>query len=95
MRDRPDVPRLFQQDSGPIRAGQARRAREKRTDREGVTLRDTLRSDFVAKLSGCRTRAKFANQDGELGNGRSERIRTSGPCVPNTVLYQAELHSDT
>ena len=27
--------------------------------------------------------------------GRSERIRTSGPCVPNTVLYQAELHSDT
>ena len=28
-------------------------------------------------------------------NGRSERIRTSGPCVPNTVLYQAELHSDT
>ena len=27
-------------------------------------------------------------------NGRSERIRTSGPCVPNTVLYQAELHSD-
>ena len=30
-----------------------------------------------------------------IGNyGRSERIRTSGPCVPNTVLYQAELHSD-
>jgi hypothetical protein len=27
------------------------------------------------------------------GPGRSERIRTSGPCVPNTVLYQAELHS--
>ncbi len=26
-------------------------------------------------------------------NGRSERIRTSGPSVPNTVLYQAELHS--
>ena len=28
-------------------------------------------------------------------SGRSERIRTSGPCVPNTVLYQAELHSVT
>ena len=28
-----------------------------------------------------------------VGPGRSERIRTSGPCVPNTVLYQAELHS--
>ena len=26
-------------------------------------------------------------------NGRSERIRTSGPCLPKTVLYQAELHS--
>ena len=25
--------------------------------------------------------------------GRSERIRTSGPCLPKTVLYQAELHS--
>ena len=29
-----------------------------------------------------------------LLNGRSERIRTSGPCLPKTVLYQAELHSD-
>ena len=26
--------------------------------------------------------------------GRGERIRTSGPCLPKTVLYQAELHSD-
>ena len=26
--------------------------------------------------------------------GRSEMIRTSGPCLPKTVLYQAELHSD-
>lgn len=24
---------------------------------------------------------------------RSERIRTSGPCLPKAVLYQAELHS--
>jgi hypothetical protein len=30
---------------------------------------------------------------GLSGNGRSERIRTSGPYVPNVVLYQAELHS--
>ena len=28
-------------------------------------------------------------------SGRSERIRTSGPYVPNVVLYQAELHSVT
>jgi hypothetical protein len=27
--------------------------------------------------------------------GRSEWIRTTGPYVPNVVLYQAELHSDT
>ena len=27
-------------------------------------------------------------------SGRSERIRTSGPRLPKTVLYQAELHSD-
>ena len=26
--------------------------------------------------------------------GRGERIWTSGPCLPKTVLYQAELHSD-
>jgi hypothetical protein len=27
-------------------------------------------------------------------NGRGERIRTSDSCVPNAVLYQAELHPD-
>lgn len=27
-------------------------------------------------------------------DGRSERIRTFGPYVPNVVLYRAELHSD-
>ncbi len=27
-------------------------------------------------------------------NGREERIRTSGPCLPKTVLYQAELLPD-
>ncbi len=26
--------------------------------------------------------------------GRSDRIRTCDPCVPNAVLYQAELHSE-
>ena len=29
-----------------------------------------------------------------LVNGRGERIRTSGPCLPKAVLYQAELHPD-
>ena len=32
------------------------------------------------------------NLEGE--DGRSERIRTSDPCVPNAVLYQTEPHSD-
>lgn len=30
---------------------------------------------------------------GSMNSGRSERIRTSDTCVPNAVLYQAELHS--
>ena len=30
---------------------------------------------------------------GPLNDGRSERIRTSDPCLPKTVLYQAELRS--
>jgi hypothetical protein len=30
----------------------------------------------------------------KCSNGRSERIRTSGPLLPKQVLYQAELHSD-
>jgi hypothetical protein len=30
-----------------------------------------------------------------MRNGRSERIRTSDPIVPNDVRYQAALHSDT
>ncbi len=27
-------------------------------------------------------------------SGRGERIRTSGPCLPKAVLYQAELHPE-
>jgi hypothetical protein len=29
-----------------------------------------------------------------LQSGRGKRIRTSGPCLPKTVLYQAELFPD-
>lgn len=32
---------------------------------------------------------------GSQKNGRGERIRTSGPCLPKTVLYQAELLPDS
>ena len=34
----------------------------------------------------------MANYKGLFGRG--ERIRTSGPCLPKTVLYQAELLPD-
>ena len=29
-----------------------------------------------------------------MTDGRGERIRTSDSCVPNAVLYQAELHPE-
>ena len=29
-----------------------------------------------------------------MESGRGERIRTSDSCVPNAVLYQAELHPE-
>ena len=38
-------------------------------------------------------RAFYRYGDGEK-SGREERIRTSGPYVPNVVLYQAELLPD-
>jgi hypothetical protein len=38
---------------------------------------------------------KHINQWADETNGRSERIRTSDPIVPNDVRYQAALHSDT
>ena len=31
---------------------------------------------------------------GAMKLGRGERIRTSDSCVPNAVLYQAELHPE-
>ena len=37
---------------------------------------------------------KRVTRANENRDGRRERIRTSGPYVPNVVLYQAELLSD-
>ena len=34
-----------------------------------------------------------ASQQGQF-HGRGEWIRTTGPCLPKTVLYQAELHPE-
>lgn len=38
----------------------------------------------------------FKYQAGRVNNlsGRSERIRTSDPCLPKAVHYRAVLHSD-
>ena len=48
-----------------------------------------------SKSSSHRTRPlKVRSSPDFLKSGRSERIRTSDPCLPKTVLYQAELHSD-
>ena len=38
--------------------------------------------------------AAWASDDHAVHDGREERIRTSGPCLPKTVLYQAELLPD-
>ena len=38
--------------------------------------------------------AAMSGARGGQRHGRGERIRTSGPCLPKTVLYQAELLPD-
>ena len=40
------------------------------------------------------SRPKSRPPDDLMEIGRGERIRTSGPCLPKTVLYQAELLPD-
>src|SRR6056300_1457069 len=42
------------------------------------------------------TKSRFDDCESDLFlmAGRGERIRTSGPCLPKAVLYQAELHPD-
>src|SRR3954452_2038388 len=43
----------------------------------------------MVDLNATSNQNKFVRQ-----NGRSGRIRTCDPCVPNAVLYRAEPHSD-
>jgi hypothetical protein len=45
--------------------------------------------ETVAGLTGDRIGEK-----NPMISGRSGRIRTCDPCVPNAVLYRAEPHSD-
>jgi hypothetical protein len=37
---------------------------------------------------------RIKDREIRLKNGRSDRIRTYDPLVPNEVRYQAALHSD-
>jgi hypothetical protein len=48
------------------------------------------------RLAGVKTKrwVMHARLPLAVNNGRGERIRTSDSCVPNAVLYQAELHPE-
>ena len=39
-------------------------------------------------------KSRHTLESAERKLGRGERIRTSDSCVPNAVLYQAELHPE-
>ena len=64
--------------------------RERIGPRLGPRLESDLRSAPKPLLGLCRTSNSVLA--GKIG--RRERIRTSGPYVPNVVLYQAELLSE-
>ena len=56
------------------------------------------RDDYGARVGqGFRPDVKVAHrtQGGKEGVGRGDWIRTSDTCVPNAVLYQAELHPES
>ncbi len=49
--------------------------------------------EFGGVCANTQKAPKRKTVSGPLNDGRSERIRTSDPCLPKTVLYQAELRS--
>ncbi len=52
------------------------------------------RPDLVARLEKHEDCLGHGAQRANEIIGRSGEIRTHDPCLPKTVLYQAELHSD-
>ena len=60
----------------------------------GLGRRMPFHSIHAAQISAHQNRTfNMARPKNEAcGIGRGERIRTSDSCVPNAVLYQAELH---
>ena len=63
---------------------------------DGESAAKELRVSFAKKCRPQITKAKGLDSHLILWlfYGRGERIRTSDSCVPNAVLYQAELHPD-
>src|SRR6476661_7708711 len=61
-----------------------------------VVTRELIQAAVSGRRTrGCESGHKTGRNRGAKGqNGRSERIRTSAPLVPNEVRYQAALHSD-
>lgn len=69
----------------------ARSRRPARPNRPWTRSRNRCRKAF--RGAGGRSAEPLENVD-FWKNGRSGRIRTCDPCVPNAVLYRAEPHSD-
>ena len=67
---------------------QQKRIKRERADRDAPCHRPLPEPPHRQSLTGC-----FRSLIQQKDIGRSERIRTSGPLVPNEVRYQAALHS--
>lgn len=67
-------------------------------DNRSAGERQTLAPDHMSRKSVTVSATVKFSENAEKSafseNGRGERIRTSGPCLPKTVLYQAELLPD-
>ena len=78
------------------------RSTERAPRREKYSFADSacapeIKAKMEQTLSDFAPFVRITNHSGLIRNsifGRGKRIRTSGPCVPNAVLYQAELFPD-
>ena len=82
--------------AGPREAPLTRNSAGKRSDRDIQNrAKAILPDEHCARHHQAKKNPLISQGVLMIPTGRSERIRTSGPCVPNTVLYQAELRSVT
>src|SRR5206468_6862944 len=61
---------------------------------EFINSKTNIARSAGALADGCARAPDVALKTQLRISGRGERIRTSGPCLPKTVLYQAELLPD-